>query len=73
MAVTISFQMITTLLLLVLLVLACYLIVEAILIAIRVRKLLSRVETVTDISAWWSILKRWPKKHKADRKSSDGG
>lgn len=53
----------------VLIILGIYLLVEGIVIAIRVRKILGRVETMTDVSGWWSFLRRFPRFRKSQKDS----
>ena len=31
---------------------------------IRIKKIVERVETISDVSGWVSLLRKWPKKNK---------
>ena len=53
--------------LLVILCLSGYLLVEAIRTMMMVRKLLNRVEFITDLKSWLDLVKRFPRKRKSSR------
>ena len=53
--------------LLVILFLSGYLLIEAIRTMMTVRKLLNRVELITDLKSWLDLIKRFPRKRKSSR------
>lgn len=36
--------------------------VQLVAIAFRVRKLLERIETISDVAGWLSLIRKWPKR-----------
>tara|TARA_A100001015_G_C14497538_1_gene521671 strand:- start:362 stop:562 length:201 start_codon:yes stop_codon:yes gene_type:complete len=36
--------------------------VQLVAIALRVRKLLERIETISDVAGWLSLIRKWPKR-----------
>ena len=38
--------------------------VQLISIALRVKKILERVETISDVAGWLALLKKWPNRKK---------
>ena len=41
--------------------------VQLIAIALRVKKVLERVDTISDVSGWLSLLRKWPSRKKNDQ------
>ena len=41
--------------------------VQLISIALRVKKVLERVDTISDVSGWLSLLRKWPSRKKNDQ------
>lgn len=39
--------------------------VQLVLIALRVKKILERVETISDVSGWLNLIKKWPGRKKS--------
>ena len=53
------------LLLIALLIIGIVFAVQLVIIAMRVKKILERVETISDVSGWLNLIKKWPGRKKS--------